>query len=55
MIKVPEVFANFRISIDNGFRNEFSYVHYRRWGIVETWEGGRYSGKRPERQRSDDC
>ena len=37
-----EVFAKFRLSIDNGFRNEFSYVHYRRWGVMELWEGGRF-------------
>jgi hypothetical protein len=43
-----EVFAKFRLSIDNGFRNEFSYVHYRRWGAMELWEGGRYRSAPPK-------
>ena len=46
-----EVFAKFRLSIDNGFRDEFSYVHYRRWGVMELWEGGRFRGT-PSKQTS---
>ena len=39
-------FANFRIAIDNEFRGEFSYVQYRRWGLLQVWEGGRpYDGR----------
>ena len=42
MTTTREIYAKFRLSIDNGFRNEFSYVSYRRWGAMEVWEGGRY-------------
>ena len=50
-----EVFAKFRLSIDNGFRGEFSYVHYRRWGVVELWEGGRFRQGAPTRITSATC
>src|SRR5580765_8061623 len=57
MTKDPrrEVYANFRVSIDDGFRNEFSFVHYRRWGEIELWEGGRFRGPPPRRQQPSDC
>lgn len=48
-----EVYAKFRLSIDNGFRNEFSYVDYRKWGVMETWAGCRISGTLPIRQTPD--
>ena len=44
-----EVYEKFRLSIDNGFRNAFSYVHYRKWGVMELWEAGRYASAPPER------
>lgn len=50
-----EVYARFRVSVDNLFRAEFSYVEYRRWGVVELWEGGRICGAAPSRQRASDC
>lgn len=43
-----EVYAKFRLSIDNRFRNEFSFVHYRKWGIMELWEGGRFTTAPPK-------
>ena len=46
-------FANFRIAIDNEFRGEFAYVQYRRWGLLQLWEGGRYKTGAPKRQRAD--
>lgn len=46
-------FASFRIAIDNEFRGEFSYVQYRRWGLLQVWEGGRYKTGAPKRQRAD--
>ena len=46
-------FANFRIAIDNEFRGEFSYVQYRRWGVLQLWEGGRYRTAAPKRQRAE--
>jgi len=49
-----ETYAKFRVSVDNGFRNEFSYIDYRRWGIIELWEAGRITGSAPKRQRPDD-
>ncbi len=49
------MYAKFRLSVDNGFRNEFSYVDYRRWGIVELWAAGRITGPPPARQRREDC
>ncbi len=36
-----EVYAKFRLSVDNTYRNEYSYVDYRRWGILEVWSAGR--------------
>jgi len=47
-VTTREIFAKFRLSIDNGFRNEFSYVHYRRWGQMELWEGGRFTSEPPK-------
>jgi hypothetical protein len=37
------------------FRNEFSFVSYKKWGVMELWEGGRFSGEPPRRQRADAC
>lgn len=51
----PEVYARFRLSVDNGFRNEFSYVDYRRWGVVQSWTGGRFSNEPPPRQDPSQC
>ena len=48
------MYARFRVSIDNGFRNEFSYIDYRRWGVVELWAAGRIKGPPPKRQRAED-
>lgn len=48
-----EVYAKFRVSVDNGFRNEFSYVDYRRWGVVEVWAAGRIKGEPPRRVDRD--
>jgi hypothetical protein len=51
----PEIFAKFRLSIDNGFRDEYSYVDYRRWGVVELWSGCRVRGEPTTRRlRSED-
>lgn len=50
-----EIYARFRVSVDNLFRGEFSYVEYRRWGVVELWEGGRICTAPPTRQRAGDC
>ena len=50
---VAGTFANFRIAIDNDFRGEFSYVQYRRWGVLQLWEGGRYRTAAPKRQRAE--
>lgn len=52
----PEIYAKFRLSIWNEFRSEYSYVDYRRWGVVELWAGSRIRWK-PERsrQRPEDC
>ena len=47
MIVPKEIYAKFRLSIDNGFKNQFSYVHYRRWGQMELWEGGRFTSAPP--------
>lgn len=48
----PELFAKFRLSVDNGFRNEFSFVDYRRWGTTEIWSAGRFRGPPPARMTS---
>ena len=42
------------MSVDNAFRNEFSFIDYRRWGVVELWAAGRMSGAAPVRQRAQD-
>jgi hypothetical protein len=51
---MSDVYANFRISVDDAFRNEFSFAHYRKWGAMELWEGCRVTGPRPTRQRATD-
>lgn len=48
-----EVYAKFRLSVDNGFRNEYSYVDYRRWGIMELWSAGRIKADLSARLASD--
>lgn len=54
-----EVYAKFRVSVDNGFRNEFSYVDYSRWGIIELWAAEatrpatRAPARVPSRRRRD--
>jgi hypothetical protein len=45
-----ELYARFRLSVDNGFRNEYSYVSYRKWGVMEYWEGARITNDLPVRQ-----
>jgi hypothetical protein len=51
----PEVFAKFRLSVDNVYRDAYSYVDYRRWGVVELWSGCRVRGTQPPRRpRSED-
>lgn len=50
----PEVYAKFRLSIVNGFRNEYAYVDYRRWGVMELWTGNRIRETPPKRQRPED-
>ncbi len=42
-----EVYAKFRLSVDNNYRNEYSYVDYRRWGILEVWSAGRIKTHTP--------
>lgn len=49
-----EIYARFRVSVDNGFRNEFSYIDYRKWGVVQLWSAGRITGAPPNRQRAQD-
>lgn len=49
-----QVFAKFRLSVDNGFRNEWSYVDYRRWGVMELWTGCRIREPPSPRQRPAD-
>jgi hypothetical protein len=49
-----EIYARFRIAMIDDFRDAFSYAHYRRWGQLELWEGGRYVGAPPARQRPSD-
>lgn len=53
MTTARELYAKFRLSIDNGFRDEFSYVSYRRWGAMELWEGGRY--RNPSTSKTSAC
>jgi hypothetical protein len=47
---VPPVFARYRIAVDNEFRNEFSFIDYHRWGILQVWNAGRFKGPRPRHQ-----
>jgi len=49
-----EVFARFRLEIEDDFRAEFTHVDYRRWGILEVWGVGRVTGPQPKRQRRED-
>lgn len=49
-----EVFSKFRLSVDNKFRNEYSYIDYRRWGVLEVWTGNRVRGEPPKRQQPED-
>ena len=54
MTEENQIYARFRVSVDNGFRNEFSYIDYRKWGVVELWAAGRIKGPAPRRQRAED-
>ena len=54
MTEQNQIYARFRLSIDNAFRNEFSYIDYRKWGIVEVWACGRINGPPPIRQNAED-
>lgn len=40
--------------MENDFRDEFTFVDYRRWGILETWSAGRVNGPPPKRSRAQD-
>ncbi len=50
----PEVYARFRLSVVNEFRNEYSFVDYRRWGLIELWSGCSTRGEPPKRQQPED-
>ena len=50
LLAKPEVFAKYRIAVENGFRNEFSFIDYRRWGVLQVWNAGRFTGPPPKRQ-----
>ena len=50
-----EAYARFRLSFDNLFKNQYAFVDYRKWGLIELWEGGRFSGLPPSRQTADQC
>jgi hypothetical protein len=50
----PETYAKFRLAIVNDFRNEWSYVDYRRWGLMELWTGCRIREPPPLHQSAED-
>jgi hypothetical protein len=50
-----EAYARFRLSFDNLFKNQYAFVDYRKWGLIELWEGGRFSSLPPSRQTADQC
>jgi hypothetical protein len=50
-----EAYARFRLSFDNLFKNQYAFVDYRKWGRIELWEGGRFSGPPPSRQTAEQC
>lgn len=44
------MFVRYRIAVDNEFRNEFSFIDYRRWGILQVWNAGKFKGPLPRFQ-----
>lgn len=54
-IPLPEVFARFRVAVDDEFRREYAFVDYRRWGKLESWSAGTFRTPRPARRSADDA
>lgn len=49
------MFVRYRISVDNAFRNEFAFIDYRRWGVLQVWSAGKFRGPPPPFQARDAC